>query len=351
MQRFAPYADANDINLKMPHRAVAIMLENEPGNQRNISRHAPRPFYTDEVIDMLALYIDMLDLAVERGEDLRMDLVDFIDKVREHYLAGALIPESAEPRSSVKDREAAGDIPEAAPRRKPGRPRKQKSEADVAPPPAAPPVATTGEAPLKKRGRPPKKKAIVDAVVPKQSLPAGLVVGARVVWTPPPELQVPPARGIIVKTSADCTTCTLQCDDGQLVTNVACYGLELTTVEKDPLPDVPFDYDRNPITAMSELTYVVPDGVAEAVQAQLDLTIDDACNDDFFRLDLACAGYTVLLEVVIAVPKNVLLASLLRRDDESIVHTLPPRHALFGTYTFVDMAASCAVKLTVATQE
>lgn len=426
LQRFEPLADFSQENLKHPADAVEMKL---PSSKAQADARNTRKFTSGEILDLLSIYVDMLDLAGAEGTELDLLLVDFLNVTTQAYLDGAIKPAavSAEPeidttapeetadvtpqisaqaendsggaevakagrgtlrgkiraviqsfplaelqtiapkdvmkkleaegieitaavRTStsvlLKEAKAAGVIVPAAPLVQLHEEAAVPADAPVA---APPPEPSDVEKPKKKTRSKATAKASLDTTQYK--------VGTRIVWTPPSVMNAPPMRGVIKATDGE-TACDIMLDDGQLIFNVPMISLHVKSVEQDPLPDVPFDYDRNPITDIKLLTYPMTSEMISDIENKMNPVHDDQLPGTLkiqppgtilFEMSLRVenTSYYVQVHVVTAVPQTVVIAKLVDVEQNRIVHVLPPRRTIVGNYTFVDQAAAKVVKLDI----
>lgn len=406
LKRFEPVADYGPENQKFPLDAINSLKA--------------RKVTVAQRLELLALYVDTLDLAAEQGEELNILLIDFLNSVVDHYLANNARPAKAEETQTVS---APAEVPKpaydeadeldagfgqagniansmsarirklisaipadqlatarpklitdqlaaqgveitptirvttskllSAAKQNSGQPVQNSGQpelqVDLVQPAAPPPEAPAP----KKTKRKPKLKEFTSAALDTAPYKAGV----RIVWTPPPELCAPPARGVIKATDGD-TACDILLDDGSRLFNVPMKDLHIRDIESDPLPDVPFDYDRNPIQDIRKLTYPMTAQTLEEVHAKLNPVYADQLAGTFkveaagqvlmdISLRVEATPYYVQLQLVTAVPQPVIVAKLTNVEQNKIVHALPPRRTIVGTYTFVDQAAGIAVMLEV----
>jgi hypothetical protein len=323
LERFEPLADYSEENLKHPADAVEKLL---PHTKAQAAKAGTAKFEQDQILDLLAIYVDMLDYAASIGEDVSIGLADFLQQIRNPYLRGEIKPSVDNVKSGAEQSQ------------------------DTVPPPADPPPAKPPEAPKRKRATKANKQALqVEAPV--------IANNTRVLWTPDPALQLPPARGVVKNAGSAAGVYDLLLDDGQFVTDVPAVDLFNTDTAANPLPDVPFDYDRNPI---KDIHYMAKELTAD-VLAQIEDSLNPVYLDQLpgtfkisepglilkeLRYRVGETDDYVQLYVTTAVPQPVIVANLIDSSGK-IIHALPPRRTIIGEYTFVNQAASKAVKLTV----
>jgi hypothetical protein len=413
LQRFEPVADYGPDNNKYPLDAVNSLTSRKVSTPRRL--------------DLMALYVDALDLATTKGEELNILLIDYLNVMLEPYLQGAIkpLPDADEPApdqvepAPVKEKKlvkpsfttgkvviadrirgAIKSFPEAQlseikPKQifeilqaqnlqitptvrsstskmlnearqtaviaaqNSAQPVKNSGQPEVttAPPEATQPLV----APAAPPPEPPKQKAKRKGKVKPFELEAvktaAYVAGARIVYTPAPELGMPPARGVIQATDGD-TACDIMLDDGSRLFNVPLRDLKLKSVESEPLPDVPFDYDRNPIGNIQRLSYPMSAETLAEVDAKLNPVYDDQLPGAFkiepagqvlmdISLRVDQSPYYIQVQLVTAVPQPLIIAKLTNVEQNKIVHVLPPRRSIIGTYTFVDQAEQFAAVLEI----
>lgn len=414
LQRFEPVADYDPENNKFPLDAINSLRDGK--------------VTVAQRLDLLALYVDTLDLAANQGEELNILLIDFLNNMVDHYLAGAIKPVASEETQAATEEtqpvleEAPAEPTVEAESNKPVSRKGQKrataansmserirkiisalsaEELATAKPKViiavlaeqgveiTPTIQVTASkllsaarqssAPPEKKSAPPEIQADLvqpaapppEAPVPQKAkrkpkpkpfTPAALdtapyKVGARIVWTPPPAMCAPPARGVIKATDGD-TACDIVLDDGSRLFNVPMQDLRISSTEADPLPDVPFDYDRNPIQDIRKLTHPMTAQLLAEIDAKLNPVYEDQLPGTFkiqaagqvlmdISLRVEETPYYVQVQLVTAVPQPVIVAKLTNVEQNKIVHVLPPRRTIVGTYTFVDQAAGVAVTLEI----
>lgn len=404
LKRFEPLADYGPENNKYPLDAVNSLANRKVSVARRL--------------DLMALYVDALDLATSSGEELNILLIDYLNVMLEPYLQGSIkplpdedVPEPVKEQpvkpsfttgkivlsdriraviktfseaelANLKPKQIFAILEEqgikVTPTLRSTTSRlltEAKQNAVIAEQNSAAPVQNSAQpeealtlplvAPAAPPPEPPKQKAKrKEKVKPFESealKSAAYKAGERVVYTPPPELGMAPARGVIKATDGD-TACDIMLDDGSRLFNVPMRDLQLRSVEAEPLPDVPFDYDRNPIVNIQKLNYPMTAEMLAEVDAKLNPMQSGENGDQLpgilkiepagqvlmdISLRVEQTPYYVQIQLVTAVPQPCIVAKLTNVEQNKIVHVLPPRRSIIGTYTFVDQAERFAAVLEI----
>lgn len=327
LQLYAPFADADESNLKLPETAVDAVL---PRAAAKAQKNGARQWSAKEVIGFLALYVDMIREAELGGTPVPMTLNEWIgnEQMQTMYLNGDF--------DAV---EVAGDPPGSQPEVHAA----TVSDTQAVTETAATDVAATTVAAKPKKSR--AKKSAVSAL--SDTCPTK--AGQRVLYRHPNGQHI---RGVttavVTATMADGPRvyATIVDDSGQLHEEVAA---PLVTVIDDPLPQPPQNVSPEAAVVQETIEIGVTDQEAtiftqllknakmvERYQEHAELWAwDDVCSQAGveYRLciklkngDAATGPYVDAYAADADSPA----------EQERIVFEIPPRNfALLGEYMFV----------------
>jgi len=325
LQLYAPFADADEENLKLPETAVDAVL---PRAAAKAQKNGARQWSAKEVIGFLSLYVDMIREAELSNTPVPMTLNEWIgnDQMQTMYLNGDF--------DAV---EVAGDPPGSQPELHTAAATEQP--ATIATELAA---VTTAAAPKKSRA----KKSVTQASI-SDSRPTK--AGQRVLYRHPGGQHlrgVTTAVNSVAMADGHRTYVTLMDDSGQLHAEVAATAV---TLIDDPLPQPP----QNVSPAAAVVTETIEIGVTAQEAALFTQLLKDAkvvdkypAHSELWAWDDTCSQEGVDYKLCIKLKNGdattgpYVDAYAADADSpetqERIVFEIPPRSfSLLGEYMFV----------------
>jgi hypothetical protein len=289
---YMPLADFDAMNLKHPADAIKNLL---PRTKKAAEAAGSHQWSAKEVVEFVALYIDVVRESESQGIPVPMDLRAFLEnaQMQELYIAG--------------------EFKEAAP-------------------------------PKKSRGSGGSKKP---AAAAEQVRPSA--AGQRVLYTGPKDQQFrgkvdqltePDAEG---KVYVDFTT-----DAGEAMTGL---GIQKFAVIDDPPPNPPQALDGAALPALGSGTITIKKSQMPSVQQALGIKGQPmgnvAANDVIYPFAVAVAeGVTAHVDILNGAEGPYVDPYLIQGEDmEHPAAELPPRDNIIGTYVFVTAEGSYQVEV------